>query len=70
MINALSAGISGREPGVPAEVLRSYCGGDSVTQYIYTVEQLGENNSIKIENHDRLAFCRHVCSCAARDRLG
>lgn len=34
MINALSAGISGKEPGVPAEVLRSYCG-DSVAQYLH-----------------------------------
>lgn len=34
MINALSAGISWKEPGVCAEVLRSY-GEDSVSQFLH-----------------------------------
>lgn len=56
MINALSAGISGKERGVSAEVLRSYCG-DSLTQYLHCGATLKNN---KIENHDGVAFC-HVC---------
>lgn len=67
MINALSAGISGKEPRVSAEVLRSYYG-DSVTQYLDCGAML-KNNCIIIENHDGLTFC-HVCYCAAQDRLG
>lgn len=55
MINALSAGIWAKEPGVPAEVLCPYCG-DSVTQYLQCGATL-KNNCIKIENHGGLAFC-------------
>lgn len=67
MINALSAGISGKEPGVSAEVFHSHCS-DSVTQYLYCGGATLKNNCIKIENHNGLAFC-HVCYCAAWDRL-
>lgn len=58
MINALSAGISEEEPGVSAEVLRSYCG-DPVTQYLLC-GATPENS--KIENHVGLAVCDVCCS--------
>lgn len=66
MINAVSAGIAEKEPGVSAEVPRSYCG-DSVTQYLHCGATL-KNNCIKIENHNGFAFC-HVCCCIAQERL-
>lgn len=51
MINALSGGISGREPGVSAEVLRSYCG-DSVAETPHCGATL-KNNCAKIKKSER-----------------
>lgn len=58
MINALTARISGKEPRVSAEALRSYCG-DSVIQNLHCGAILKKNNCIKIENGNGPAFC-HV----------
>lgn len=56
MINALSAWISGKEPGVPAEVLCPYCD-DTVTQYLEFGATL-KNNCIKTETYS--AVCAMV----------
>lgn len=67
MINALSAGISTKEPGVPAEVLCPYCS-FSVTQYLQSGATL-QNKYIKIE-HREVSHSAMQCGGAAGDRLG
>lgn len=64
MINALSAGISAKEPGVPAEVLCPYCG-DSVTQYL----QCGATLKNNCKNWKSRRSCILPCGAAVLRKI-